>query len=242
MKEKGIDISFYQESIDFNKVAKDVDFVILREGYRKTIDSRFLEYARKAKAAEVKIRDVYHFCYALNTSDAVEEAKSCLANVKKAGLGKDTIIFYDFEYDTVTKAEAKGVTLGKAECMAFTKAFCEYVESKGYRAGIYSNIDYYHNMYDKSLLDKYVFWLADYSGEADYECAFHQYSNEGKVSGINGNVDMDYFYGLSKPANTAPVENAAKKPTAEDYLNVLRSWIGYSEQNNSISAVPRITL
>ena len=250
MKERGIDISFYQETVDFSKVAKDVDFVILREGYRKTIDSRFLEYAAGAKKAGIKIRGVYHFSYAQTTSDAVAEAKSCLANVKKAGLGKDTIIFYDFEYDTVKKAKANGVTLGKKECIAFTKVFCEYVESQGYRAGIYSNIDYYRNMYDKSLIDKYVFWLADYTGEPDYTCAFHQYSSSGKVSGINGNVDMDYYYGTeaaSVPQPSTPATPAA--PTADTFINVMRSWIGFNESNgkfrqiidlyNSVKPLPR---
>ena len=179
MKEKGIDISYYQETVDFGKAAKEVDFVIFREGYRKTTDSRFFEYVKGAKKAGIKIRGVYHFSYAQTVADAVTEANACLENVKKAGLGKDTIIFYDFEYDTVKKAKANGVILGKKECVAFTKAFCEYVESKGYRAGIYSNIDYYRNMYDKSLIDKYVFWLADYTGGPDYDCAFHQYSSSG---------------------------------------------------------------
>ena len=41
---KGIDISKWQGSIDFSKVARNVEFVILREGYRKAVDERFLEY------------------------------------------------------------------------------------------------------------------------------------------------------------------------------------------------------
>lgn len=105
------------------------------------------------------------------------------------------IVFYDFEYDTVKKAKAKGVTLGKNECIAFTKAFCEYVESHGYKAGVYSNIDYHRNMYSDEVLSKYVYWLADYTGSPDYDCAFHQYTSSGTVSGIDGKVDMDYYYG-----------------------------------------------
>jgi GH25 family lysozyme M1 (1,4-beta-N-acetylmuramidase) len=43
MKIKGIDISFYQKNIDFKKVKNDgIIFAILREGYRKAIDSKFL--------------------------------------------------------------------------------------------------------------------------------------------------------------------------------------------------------
>lgn len=37
---KGIDISYWQGNIDFSKVAKNVDFVILREGYRKDRGSK----------------------------------------------------------------------------------------------------------------------------------------------------------------------------------------------------------
>lgn len=36
-----------------------------------------------------------------------EEAASCIANIQKAGLGKDVIVFFDFEYDTVKKPQSK---------------------------------------------------------------------------------------------------------------------------------------
>lgn len=47
---KGIDISKWQGSIDFSKVARNVEFAILREGYRKAIDERFLEYVAGCKS------------------------------------------------------------------------------------------------------------------------------------------------------------------------------------------------
>ena len=104
------------------------------------------------------------------------------------------MIFYDFEYDTVKQAKKKGVNLGKSECITFTKAFCEYVTSHGYKAGIYSNIDYHKNMYTDELISQYIYWLADYTGDPDYPCVFHQYTSKGSVNGIAGNVDLDYFY------------------------------------------------
>lgn len=61
---KGIDISKWQGSIDFSKVARNVEFAILREGYRKAIDERFLEYVTGCKKYGIPIRGVYHFCYA----------------------------------------------------------------------------------------------------------------------------------------------------------------------------------
>ena len=153
---KGIDISYWQGKVDFSKVSKSVEFVILREGYRRTIDKRFLEYVQGCKGNSIPIHGVYHFCYATSTVGAEEEAASCIANMRKAGLGKDVIVFFDFEYDTVKKAAEQGITLGKSECIAFTKAFCSYVESRGYKAGVYTNLDYYQNMYDKETLDKYI--------------------------------------------------------------------------------------
>lgn len=222
---KGIDLSAWQGDVNFAKVAAAVDFAILREGYRQAVDSRFLEYAKGCKENNLPVLGVYHFSYALNEAQAVEEAKSCLANMAKAGLGKDVIVFFDFEYDTMTKAKAQGVTLGKAQCIAHTKAFCEYVESQGYKAGVYSNIDYYRNMYDPALLKKYVFWLADYSGEPDYECSFQQYSSTGAVPGISGNVDLDYFYG-----ELAKQPTVATGYTAKALLAIAATEIGYHEK------------
>lgn len=115
-KKRGIDISTWQGNIDAGKVKNSgIEFVILREGYRQTADSRFFENARKCKEVGLTVMGVYHFSYALNAEQAKQEAQSCIANLQKAGLGKDTIVFFDFEYDTVTKAAASGVTLGRAE-------------------------------------------------------------------------------------------------------------------------------
>lgn len=228
---KGIDISYWQGNVDFSKVAKNVDFVILREGYRKTMDQKFLEYVNGCKKNGIPIKGVYHFCYATSVAGAREEAAVCMENIKKAGLGKDVIVFFDFEYDTVEKAAAQGVKLGKSECILFTKEFCTYVASQGYTPGIYSNLDYYRNMYEPDLIKKYVFWLADYSGEADVPCAYHQYTNKGKVLGINGDIDMDYFY------DTENKEDGNMGRTAQDYLNVWRSWLGFSEANGKFKQI-----
>ena len=45
-KIKGIDISSWQGDVNFNAVKNDgIKFIILREGYRQTIDKKFLIYA-----------------------------------------------------------------------------------------------------------------------------------------------------------------------------------------------------
>lgn len=134
---------------------------------------------------------------------------------------------FPWGYDTVNKAKSQGVTLGKTQCIAHTKAFCEQVTSLGYKAGIYSNIDYYKNMYDKNLIEKYVFWLAHYtSGDPAYSCVFQQYGSTGKINGISGNVDMDWYFGETK--TTVDTSKSAQK-----VLNIARSWIGCKESDGS---------
>lgn len=222
VKKKGIDISVWQGNIDARQVKNSgIEFVILREGYgyRQTADSRFFENVRKCKEVGLAVMGVYHFSYALNAGQAKQEAQLCVANLQKAGLDKDTIVFFDFEYDTVTKAAAAGVKLGRAECNAHTKAFCETVESLGYKAGIYFNIDYYRNWYDHDLLDKYVKWLADWSGEPDYPCHFHQYSSKGSVPGIRGNVDMNYFFAAESGSDAPTPAEKSLDEVAQEVLD-----------------------
>lgn len=147
--------------------------------------------------------------------------------MKKAGLGNNCIVFFDFEYDTVNYAKKKGISLGKNECIAFTKAFCEKVTQLGYKAGIYSNIDYYKNMYDASLISKYVFWLAHYtSGTPAYACAFQQYGSTGKVNGINGNVDMDWYFGNAETSSS-------KKSNSEIAKEVVQGLWGNGEDRKT---------
>lgn len=221
-KLKGIDISSWQGNVDFNKVKKSgIEFLILREGYGKqTADEKFFTYVKGAKAADIPIYGVYHFSYALNASQAAKEAEVCIKNVKAAGLDSNTIIFFDFEYDTVKYAAKCGVTLGRKQCNEHTKAFCETIESKGYMAGIYCNIDYYKNWYDHDLLSKHIFWLADWTGDADYPCQFHQYSSSGKIDGIKGNVDMNFYFEDSskETVTTPPTKEEAKKETEDKNL------------------------
>lgn len=226
---KGIDISYWQGDVDFSKVAKNVDFVILREGYRKTVDPKFMEYANGCKRYGIPVKGVYHFCYAVSAAGAREEAAACIENLKKAGLGKEVTVFFDFEYDSVKKAAQQGVALGKAECIRFTKEFCGYVESQGYKAGVYTNLDYYRNMYDPETLKGYTLWLADYTGGPDVICTYQQYTSKGTVPGISGNVDMDYFYDTGEKEDTGMTEMELRQGMA----NTMNGWIGLKRSDGS---------
>lgn len=192
MNKKGIDISKWQGSVNFLKVKQaGIQFIILREGYKEAIDECFLEYAKGCKENNIEVPGVYHFLYCTNEAEARAEALSCIQNVQKAGLEPSIVIFADFEYDTVKKAASRGIKLGKEACIACTEAFLDEISKAGYKTGIYANIDYYKNMYTPEIINKHIFWLADYTDESDYACTFRQTGSKGIINGISGYVDTD---------------------------------------------------
>ena len=243
MNKKGIDISKWQGSVDFNKVKADgIQFCIFREGYRQSIDGQFIEYVKRAKTAGIPILGVYHFIY-VDGATIAENANACIANMKTAGLDPaDTWIFADLEYDTWTKA---GVKVTKALCTQYTKEFLDTLKAAGCKKlGIYSNLDYYKNYYDWSQLSEYRknLWLADYTGGPDVECAIQQTGSTGKVSGINGNVDMNILYEESMLSNDedksdgdAPVTGTKTvDEIAKEVINGL--WSNGDERKQKLTA------
>ena len=229
MGKQGIDISEWQGSVNFNKVKADgIQFCIFREGYRRAIDSQFKNYVKGAKAAGIPILGVYHFIY-IDGATPKQNAEACIANMKAAGLDPtNTWIFADLEYDTWTKA---GIKVTKALCTQYTIEFLSTLKAAGCKKlGIYCNLDYYRNYYDWNQLGEYrkYLWLADYTGGPDVDCVIQQTGSTGKVSGISGNVDMDKLFDESMLSGKEETEMGV---TAQDVLNVMRSWIGYSEAN-----------
>lgn len=267
---KGIDISYFQGNIDFKKVKVDgIEFIIPRCGYGKSNkDSKFSEYVSGALAAGIEVPGIYHFSYALNEENAREEARQAVKFAQEAGLPKETIIFFDLEYDSVDYAKRYAVNLDKARCIAHTNAFCQEVQNHGYRTGIYANQDYLNRMYDDATIKKYIFWYANWNGgkTPSVKCAFHQWSEKGRVNGIKGNVDMDYYYGgadapAKEPMTPEEIDKVAKEVLDGKYGNgnerrskLLLAGYDYStvqnrvnelvaerEKTNSVDTTPKFT-
>lgn len=230
--EKGIDISKWNGKIDFLQVKKSgVDFVIIREGYRKQIDPRFLEYVEESKKAGLVVLGIYHFLYTRSVEDAILEAQSAVSNAKKAGLNPDEIIiFSDYEYDTVDDAKEAGIVLTKEDCNAHVQVFCAEVTRLGYKAGIYTNLDYYRHYYTAETISPYPVWLADYTDGPDFSCIVQQYTSKGSVPGISGNVDMNYYYGDFKM-------DGEIKYSRQKVVDLALSWVGKNEKDGSYKEI-----
>ena len=79
---------------------------------------------------------------------------------------------------------------------AVCKAFCQTIQSAGYTAGIYANKTWLETKMDAGALSGYKIWLAQYAATPTYGGRYDmwQYQATGKVSGISGDVDMNWSY------------------------------------------------
>lgn len=191
---KGIDVSKYQELIYWEKVkAAGIDFSILRAGlgkYITQIDPRFEQNAFGALSAGLHV-GAYWFSYATSPEEARQEAQVC-AQVLEPYKGKfDFPVYFDYEYASEEYSKKQGVTPTQALRESLAQAFCEEIESRGWRAGVYTNNDYLKNRWRLDVLKQWEIWLADYTGGPDVSCGMQQTSSTGTVDGISGNVDMD---------------------------------------------------
>lgn len=189
---KGIDVSEFQGEIDWSKVKKEVDFAILRLGFGMDVESQDDKYIeRNIKECEnLGIPyGVYLFSYADSLEKAESEAEHTLRIIKGRNLAMG--VWYDIE-DNNTSGK-----LTKKELADIIEKYCSTVKANGYETGIYANLNWFENKIESSVQKKYPIWVAQYYKECQYDGKYliWQYSSDGKVSGIAGNVDMNYYYG-----------------------------------------------
>lgn len=223
----GIDVSEHNPftAKQYAYIAPNIEFVIIREGYRQTIDKLAAQHVNGFKKNKVPIIGFYHFIYALNNAAAKTEAIKCISNVKSLGFGPGTRIWADFEYDTIDSARKKGVILGPKECNQFTETFCETVKAAGYVPGIYTNNDFYTNWYYPEVIKKYDVWLADYTGGPDRDCVIQQYSDGKWIPGYEtDSLDADVWF-------DAKESDGVTTAKCIDYvINLASNEVGYKEK------------
>lgn len=188
MKIKGIDVSYHQGIINWNKVKQaGIEFAIIRIGYGKydfQKDKQFENNYKNAKSNGIKV-GVYHYSYAVNVDEAKKEADLVIKWLDDRQL--DLPVYFDIE----DKSQASLSTNLRTE---MAKSFCEKIENAGYWAGIYANKNWLENKLDMNFLKDYTVWLAQWTNSATYKgsYALWQYTSNGTVDGIGGRVDMNY--------------------------------------------------
>lgn len=192
----GIDVSHYQGDIDWEKVkASGMEFVFVRLGFRGygedgvlKLDSNFEKNIQGARAAGLDV-GVYFFAQAVNEEEAVEEAEFVLENLIEYDLQMPVV----YDPESILHEDARTDDVTGEQFTKNTKAFCETIEDSGYDAMIYCNMLWQAFELDLEELADYPIWYADYEEypQTPYHFEIWQYSSEGTVDGIQGNVDLN---------------------------------------------------
>lgn len=218
----GIDVSKWQASINWPMVKNSgkVDFVIMKAGYGNQAtqkDPRFEENYKGCKANNIPC-GCYWYSYAMSVAEAEREADACLKAI--SGKQFEYPIYLDIE-------ESKQFKLGRQTVSNMVNTFCKKLEAAGYFVGVYSSKSHFDSYMNDDVKKKYTIWVAHYGvSKTTYSGPYDiwQKSDKGKISGINGYVDLDECYrdfptlikslgknGFPKTVDEKPVETL--KPT-----------------------------
>lgn len=212
---KGIDIYRGQGDVDWNAVKESgVQFVILKAGGSDDgfyTDAAFERNYAGAKAAGIAV-GAYYFVGKNCTSkpDGVADAKRFAKIIE--GKQFEFPVYIDLE--ATRPADRAGAT---EACIGF----CEHMESQGYYCGIYaSDISGFVDRLELKRLSEFDKWVARYGSQPKMVTAYGiwQYSDTGRVPGINGNVDLDECYVNYPSIMSAGGFNGFPKPEPIPYL------------------------
>lgn len=189
----GLDVSRWQGDINFQAV-KDagVEFVFVRVGSQRGvggeyyIDPKFHQNIKGFNEVGIPV-GIYFYSYADSIKSAKTEAKWVVEQLK--GYKVDLPVVFDWE--NWSFFQEFGISFYNLTEIA--KSYLNVIEDAGYEGMLYSSKNYLENVWYKT---KYPVWLAHYTDKTNYEGEYKvwQLCANGRVSGINGNVDINVMY------------------------------------------------
>ena len=221
----GIDVSQWQGTINWKKVKADgISFVFIRCSYTSLksfnlhTDPKFTANVTAAAAAGLKV-GVYHYSGATSATEAKKEADYVLKVIKPYKSKITLPVMIDYEPGTRVTANYKKTS--KTTRTKYATTFCNAAKAAGYTSGVYCSTSWFPDYFNISSLSSYSNWDAHWATKNTYTGAydFWQYSDAGKISGIGGSVDCNFWYTNTKIAgaatdNGAFTGDATPKPEA----------------------------
>ena len=189
----GIDVSKWQGDIDFSKLkSAGVEFVIIRIGSstgingENFIDSKFIQNIKNANSVGIPV-GVYFYSYANSVDRAISDAKWIIENIK------DYKVELPIAFDWENWGSFNTYELSFFGLTNMAKRFMDTVKDAGYDAMLYSSKTYLENIW---MSVDYPVWFAHYTKNTNYagDYSYWQICSNGRVDGINGDVDIDIRY------------------------------------------------
>ncbi|MCF2557955.1 RICIN domain-containing protein [Fournierella massiliensis] len=231
---RGIDVSHHQGVIDWEAVKNaGIDFAMIRCGYgNDQTDQDDKQWERNVSECErLGIPyGVYFYSYALTADMAVSEGQHAVRLLQ--GHTPDLPVFFDME-------ENSQLVVGSNGLAEIARIFTDIVSAQGYEVGVYASLNWWNHYLTDPVFENWYRWVAEWRSSCSYGGRYEmwQYTSDGSVSGINGRVDMDYWYGeLNQPAdNTIEVEEGNYTiHSALNYLYVLDVANGSTQEGANI--------
>ncbi|MGN0389689.1 MAG: GH25 family lysozyme [Wujia sp.] len=249
----GVDVSQYnvpynsdgtRRLIDWNKVkASGVEFAFVRLAYREWENGVLHEdtmgpvNCKGAKDAGLKI-GVYIRSQATTVQEAIEEANYIVKIMRTNNIAVDLPVVMDYEYQSGPAGKLYNAHLTKQQATDVCMAFCDAIATKGYVPMVYANKSMLTNqLYADTISKKYPIWLAEWPKadkpqQATYDGAYSywQYTSKGTVPGIEGAVDLDFFYSIdgsfssSTPNIPVPTGDTAPEEAKIVYATHVQSY------------------
>lgn len=229
---KGIDVSEFQGSINWDKVKADgIEIAILKLANIYDYDANYKDSKFETNYKECKSKGIKVGIYIYNYCNTVETLKKGLkwAIDKLNGKELDLPIYLDME-DKDIQGETKETLTNQCN------EFASLIKNAGYQAGIYANINWLKNELSPSKFDKDLsIWVAQYYKECQYTGKYDiwQYASNGKVNGISGNCDMNYIYNTDIIRKSSSTETTGKKSVDELAQEVIDGKWGDGEDRKS---------
>ena len=209
-----IDVSHHQGRIDWDEVKRDgsVNGVVVRMGYSTSgIDREFKNNITGLNRVGIPYT-VYLTSYARSSYEAQKEADYLVNTIRLNNVYINPMfsIYYDLEgWDWIENGTNLSTNTNSKETYhGIMTTFIDTVKNKlGYKVKVYSGREYVYNKFYNSDR-QYVGWIADWGTHGndigfytwDNYCKYTgsyemwQYTNAGRVRGINGNVDRSILW------------------------------------------------
>lgn len=198
---KGIDVSKYQGDVDWVKVKESgVEYVMLRLGLRGyetgklVLDENFETNIQDALDAGLEV-GVYFFTQAITEAEAREEAEFVCEALEPYQITYPVAIDVEDLYNE--KARSYGQSKESRTQCAIT--FMDCMKKAGYKTSIYGNLNTFTKLVDVNKLGDYDKWFAYYGDDIyyPYEITMWQYTDKGRVDGIEGDVDLNITFPIN---------------------------------------------
>lgn len=238
MSFKGIDISQWNGNINWDVVKNQIDFVIIKLGNigdntKFWLDPYFTRNYAECQRLGIPT-GVYVYSYT-NGIDNIKEAGRQVAEYLK-DKNLQLPVYIDME-------DAEIAVEGKDKLTQLVIEFNTQIEASGKWAGVYANLNWFNNYLNKDVIkSKYTTWIAHYGVDQNKyngEYDILQYTSSGRISGINGNVDMNIMYRdlIKEISGNAPTPVKPKKSNEEIADEVIAGkWGNGDDRKNRLTA------